>query len=296
MKAEQPNRLGEGGRIDRGWPLVFTFDGASYHGFAGDTLASALLANDVRLVGRSFKYHRRRGIYSAGPEEPNALVQLRHGGRTEPNTRATMVELFDGLEADSQNRWPTLAYDWRAINQRFARLMPAGFYYKTFMWPPKFWMFYERQIRRAAGLGHSPRSADPDHYAFEYAHCDVLVVGSGPAGLAASLGALEHKLRFVTIEQEDSFGGTVYHYPRNKIVMTAPMQLPILGKVKMSEISKEALLEFWQGVVKKTGLKINFGERMETIVKNGSMMRARWTVSSILPGTASVGAGLSRIR
>ena len=208
MKAEQPNRLEQGGRIARGWPLVFTFDGASYHGFAGDTLASALLANGVRLVGRSFKYHRRRGIYSAGPEEPNALVQLRHGARTEPNTRATMVELFDGLEADSQNRWPSLAYDWRAINQRFAPLMPAGFYYKTFMWPPKFWMFYEHQIRRAAGLGQSPRAADPDHYAFEYAHCDVLVVGSGPAGRSAALAAARTGARVVLADERAELGGS----------------------------------------------------------------------------------------
>lgn len=208
MSGQQPNRLPEGGRIARSRPLDFTFDGTGYHGYAGDTLASALLANGVKLVGRSYKYHRRRGIYSAGPEEPNALVQLRRGARTEPNTRATMIELFDGLEADSQNRWPSLAFDWRAINQKFAALMPAGFYYKTFMWPPKFWMFYERQIRKATGLGLSPLAADPDHYAFEYAHCDVLVVGSGPAGLSAALAAAQAGARVVLADERAELGGS----------------------------------------------------------------------------------------
>ena len=122
-------------------PLDFRFDGKPYKGLAGDTLASALLANGVTLVGRSFKYHRRRGIYSAGPEEPSALVQLHQGARTEPNTRATMVELVAGMQVESQNRWPTLAFDWRAINQAFSRMMPSGFYYKTLMWLPKFWRF-----------------------------------------------------------------------------------------------------------------------------------------------------------
>src|SRR5579862_7837076 len=129
------HRLAEGGAIDRARRLSFTFDGKRYGGFGGDTLAAALLANGVRLVGRSFKYHRPRGIYTAGPEEPNALVRLRKGAQAEPNTRATMIELFDGLEAESQNRWPGLRFDLRAIQQRFAPLMPAGFYYKTFMWP-----------------------------------------------------------------------------------------------------------------------------------------------------------------
>ena len=216
MNGKQPNRLPTGGRIARSQTLDFTFDGAGYQGYAGDTLASALLANGVKLVGRSFKYHRRRGIYSAGPEEPNALLQLRRGARTEPNTRATTTELFAGLEADSQNRWPTLAFDWRAINQKFAALMPAGFYYKTFMWPPKFWMFYERQIRKAAGMGRSPLAADPDHYAFEFAHCDVLVAGSGPAGLAAAMAAARTGARVVLADERAELGGSAL-WERNSI-------------------------------------------------------------------------------
>jgi sarcosine oxidase subunit alpha len=136
----QVNRLAKGGRIDRAKLLQFTFDGRRYHGHPGDTLASALLANGVTLVGRSYKYHRPRGILSAGAEEPNALIQLGLDERTEPNLRATQIELYDGLVAASQNRWPSLKFDVMAINSIFHRLFPAGFYYKTFMWPKSFWM------------------------------------------------------------------------------------------------------------------------------------------------------------
>ena len=208
MSRAQPNRLEQGGRLTRSKPLRFSFDGTTYYGYQGDTLASALLANGVKLVGRSFKYHRPRGIYSAGPEEPNALMQLRSGALTEPNTRATVIELFDGLEATSQNRWPSLRFDWRAINQKFSALLPAGFYYKTFMWPKKFWMFYEHQIRRAAGLGKAPLHKDPDHYAYEYAHCDVLIVGGGPAGLSAALAAARSGKRIVLADERGELGGS----------------------------------------------------------------------------------------
>src|SRR5664279_3240806 len=186
----QPFRSAIGGRIDRERPLRFTFDGRSLEGFAGDTLASALLANDVSLVGRSFKYHRPRGILSAGSEEPNALVTLRTGARAEPNTRATTAQLFAGLEATSQNRWPSLAFDVMAANQLFAPFLGACFYYKTFMWPAKFWeKIYEPLIRRAAGLGALSMLPDPDSYDRAHDFCDLLVIGGGPAGLAAALTA-----------------------------------------------------------------------------------------------------------
>src|ERR1700759_1379986 len=176
----QEFRLSQGGAIDRAQKLGFTFDGQRLEGYAGDTLASALLANGIRLVGRSFKYHRPRGILTAGPEEPNALVELRSGARREPNTRATTIEMFDGLEAASQNRWPSLRFDLLSVNSLLAPFFPAGFYYKTFMWPSAFWeRLYEPFIRRAAGLGRAAAEPDPDHYEQAFAFCDVLIIGAG---------------------------------------------------------------------------------------------------------------------
>jgi sarcosine oxidase subunit alpha len=206
--AAQPYRLAAGGLVDRTRPMRFTFDGREMAGFAGDTLASALLANGVRLVGRSFKYHRPRGILSAGPEEPNALVELRTGARREPNTRATAIELYDGLEAASQNRWPSLAFDLSATNSWFAPFIKAGFYYKTFMWPASFWeKLYEPLIRRAAGLGRAAHAEDPDHYEKAFAFCDVLVIGSGPAGLSAALAAGRAGARVLLCEEDSTCGG-----------------------------------------------------------------------------------------
>ena len=209
-------RLASGGTaIDRARPLSFSFDGKRMTGVAGDTLASALLANGVRLVGRSFKYHRPRGVFTAGPEEPNALVGMRRGDRHEPNTRATMVELYDGLEAQSQNRWPSLRFDFQGINDRFSPILPAGFYYKTFMWPPKAWMTYEHYIRRAAGLGTAPAAGlDPDRYDHQSAHCDVLVVGGGPAGLMAALAAARAGARVILCDERAEFGGSLLRESR----------------------------------------------------------------------------------
>ncbi|MET0219689.1 MAG: 2Fe-2S iron-sulfur cluster-binding protein, partial [Tardiphaga sp.] len=202
------SRLNEGGLVDRSKPLGFTFDGRPYRGFEGDTLASALIANDVKLVGRSFKYHRPRGILTAGSEEPNALVTLRSGAWAEPNTRATTVSLYDGLEATSQNRWPSLALDVMAINQLASPIFVAGFYYKTFMWPAKFWeKLYEPLIRRAAGLGRASMLPDPDHYDRNHAFCDLLVIGGGPAGLAAAQTAGRAGLRVIIADDDAMLGG-----------------------------------------------------------------------------------------
>ncbi|NOD88409.1 MULTISPECIES: sarcosine oxidase subunit alpha family protein [unclassified Ruegeria] len=203
----QKNRL-QGGLVDRSKKLRFTFDGKSYEGYQGDTLASALLANDVRLVGRSFKYHRPRGVLAAGSEEPNALVELRTGNRQEPNTRATTIELFDGLEAKSQNRWPSLAFDAMSINDRLSPFLTAGFYYKTFMWPKAFWeKLYEPMIRKAAGLGSLSQEDDPDIYDKGYLHCDVLVIGAGPSGLIAALTAARSGARVILADEDSQMGG-----------------------------------------------------------------------------------------
>ncbi len=204
----QPFRLERGGEIDRRRTLDFMFDGRAFTGHPGDTLASALLASGERLVGRSFKYHRPRGIVAAGPEEPNALVELGTGDRREPNTRATTIELYDGLVASSQNRWPSLRHDALAINGLLSPFLAAGFYYKTFMWPPKLWeRLYEPLIRRAAGLGQAPEAPDPDIYEKATAHADVLVIGAGPAGLAAALAAGRSGARVILCETDHALGG-----------------------------------------------------------------------------------------
>lgn len=208
-------RLANGGMIDRSKPLRFSFDGRNYRGYAGDTLASALTANGVTLLGRSFKYHRPRGLFSAGSEEPNALVELRRGAWREPNTKATTVELFDGLEAESQNRFPSLKHDLLSVNNLMSPFLAAGFYYKSFMWPASWWeKVYEPAIRRAAGLGRASGEPDPDLYEKAYAFCDVLVAGSGPSGLMAALCAARAGKRVILCEEDFLFGGRLQseHY------------------------------------------------------------------------------------
>jgi len=208
--SNQPHRLAEGGRIDRSRRLSFRFDGQTLDGHPGDTLASALLANGVRLMGRSFKYHRPRGVLTAGTAEPNALVELGSGARRTPNVRATMAELHEGLEATSQNRWPSLTFDLRAVNGLFKPLFVAGFYYKTFMWPARFWeAVYEPLIRRSAGLGRASGLPDPDRYAHAHLHADVLVVGAGPAGLAAALAAGRAGARVLLCDEDFEPGGSL---------------------------------------------------------------------------------------
>lgn len=204
----QPQRLSTGGLVDRSRTIEFTFDGRTYKGHPGDTVASALLANGIVLAGRSFKYHRPRGIISAGSEEPNALLELRTGARREPNTKATVAELFDGLEATSQNRWPSLDFDVMSVNSLLSPIFVAGFYYKTFMWPAKFWeKLYEPAIRRAAGLGRAADVADPDLYEKVTAHTDVLVIGGGPAGLMAAIAAARSGKRVVIVDEQAALGG-----------------------------------------------------------------------------------------
>ncbi|CAN7384847.1 sarcosine oxidase subunit alpha [Rhizobium sp. LjRoot30] len=206
------NRIAGKGRLTPARTARFTFDGKSYTALQGDTVASALLANGVHLLGRSFKYHRPRGILSAGPEEPNALLDVsRDSARRQPNVRATVQEVFDGMKAESQNRWPSLAFDVGAVNDLMSPFFAAGFYYKTFMWPKKAWHgIYEPFIRRAAGLGVAPTEADPDHYASRYAHCDVLVVGAGVAGLAAALAAAEAGARVILVDEQPEVGGALH--------------------------------------------------------------------------------------
>ena len=213
-------RLPRGGRVDRATPLRFTFDGHDYVGLDGDTLASALLAHGVHLLGRSFKYHRPRGLLSAGADEPNALATVtRDRARQTPNLRMTQVELYEGLAASSQNSWPVRGFDIGAINSVISPFLAAGFYYKTFMGPrfikgATLWTkLFEPVIRRAAGLGVPPKEADPDIYAGRHAHCDVLVAGGGPAGLAAALAAARAGKRVILCDESSEFGGSLLAEP-----------------------------------------------------------------------------------
>jgi len=223
--SRQPFRLPHGGRIDRATPLRFRFNGEPMSGVAGDTLASALLANGRAFVARSFKYHRPRGVVAHGSEEPNALVTLLGaGGRLDPNTRSTVVELQEGLSAVSQNHWPTLAFDAGAVNDLLSPLLPAGFYNKTFMWPASFWKrVYEPAIRAAAGLGRAPDTPDPDRYQHRHAHCDVLVAGGGPAGLEAALAASEDGKRVIVADEQPAWGGGLLQDASGEIDGCAPL-------------------------------------------------------------------------
>lgn len=205
----QVNRLPNRSRINTSKIINFTFNGKPYQGFAGDSLASALLANGVNVVGRSFKYARPRGIVGHGMEEPNGIMQLGSGAATVPNLKVTQIELYEGLEASSVNGWPSVNYDVMSWLGAFGRLMPPGFYYKTFMYPQKLWMTYEHFIRKAAGLGKSPVEDDPDSYDTINQHCDVLVVGAGPSGLMAALEAGLAGARVIIADEQSEFGGTL---------------------------------------------------------------------------------------
>jgi len=206
----QKFRLNKAGYINRDKKISFKFNGKKYFGYKGDTLASALLANGIHLVGRSFKYHRPRGFIGAGVDEPNAHVQLYSGAKIEPNAIATTVELVEGLTAKSQNCWPSVNFDFGSINNFFNKFFPAGFYYKTFMWPKSFWYkIYEPIIRKAAGLGTAPLNPDPDIYEHKFEYCDILIVGSGPSGLSSALAAAKNGARVILAEDKPRFGGTL---------------------------------------------------------------------------------------
>ena len=211
----QPFRMPTGGRVDRSRPISFTFDRKRLQGLKGDTLASALLANGIHLVGRSFKYHRPRGVMTVGSDEPNALVRVgQHPSLQTPNTRATEIELHDGLEVLSQNRWPSLRHDLGAVFDLLSPLVPAGFYYKTFMWPKRAWdQLYEPAIRAVAGLGRAPTAPDTSRYTQRFAHCDVLVIGAGPAGLSAASAAAECGARVILCDEQFEFGGSLLAEP-----------------------------------------------------------------------------------
>ncbi len=206
----QSHRLNNIGLINRDKVITFNFNGKSYQGYEGDTLASALLANGVHLVGRSFKYHRPRGFFGAGVDEPNAKLQVTINGHSEPNINATEIELVDGLSATSQNCWPSVEFDIGAINNFLKRFFPAGFYYKTFMWPKSFWYkVYEPFIRKAAGLGVASLEKDKERYEHKFEYCDLLVTGSGPSGLASAYAAAKNGAKVILAEDKPRYGGTL---------------------------------------------------------------------------------------
>ncbi len=241
-------RLDTGGIIDRSQPVAFRFDGRQMTGFAGDTLASALLANGVRLIGRSFKYHRPRGILTDGPDEPNALVTLRTGARAEPNAKAPVVELYEGLEAFSQNCWPSPNFDLMAINRLFAPIFVAGFYYKTFMWPAAFWeKVYEPIIRRAAGLGKLNGAPDPDSYDRSHAFAEVLVVGAGIAGLMAARDAARAGRKVLLIEADHRLGGRVLSEAGPDVAAALAMVAELAADPNVTILTRTTLFGVYDG-------------------------------------------------
>ena len=234
-------RLESGEGINQTEKISFKFNGKTLFGYKGDSLASALLANGIHLIGRSFKYHRPRGILSSGSEEPNALVQIikdKDKAKTDPNVRATQIEIYEGLEAQSQNCWPNVKFDIGEINSIFSSILPAGFYYKTFMWPSKLWRKYEYFIRKSAGLGKSPTEKDPDKYDHKYYHCDVLIVGGGPAGITAALMAAKSGNKILLVDEKPEFGKNLLSSSKENI------KINDLSPAEWIKVKRKELLNF----------------------------------------------------
>ena len=281
------------GIVDASKPLSFTFDGKSYQGVQGDTLASALLANGVHLMGRSFKYHRPRGVVGAGSEEPNAIVAFNRGqGRITPNMRATTLELFDGLKADSQNRSPNLKFDVGAFNNVFSRFFPAGFYNKTFMWPKSFWdKVYEPFIRNMAGLGPAPTHDDPDNYASTYGHCETLIIGAGPAGIAAALAASKKGERVILVDEQAELGGSLLSEPNLEIdgtpagdwVLLSLHALRMSGSVTM--MPRTTAIGYWHDNF------VALSERLTDHIPNAAIGPAREKLHRIRAGRVILAQG-----
>ena len=226
-------RLSSGGQINRTERISFKFNGKTFFGFKGDTLASALLANGIHLVGRSFKYHRPRGILGSGSEEPNAIVQIiKDKAKTDPNIRATQIEIYEGLETKSQNCWPSVNFDVGEINSLFSPIIPAGFYYKTFMWPANFWKKYEYFIRKSAGLGKSPTERERDIYDHKYYHCDVLIIGAGPAGLVAAKIASTSGKKILLVDEKDELGGSLIFSNEDHIKLNNDTPIEWINKTR----------------------------------------------------------------
>jgi len=234
-------RLESGEGINQTEKISFKFNGKTLFGYKGDSLASALLANGIHLIGRSFKYHRPRGILSSGSEEPNALVQIikdKDKAKTDPNVRATQIEIYEGLEAQSQNCWPNVKFDIGEINSIFSSILSAGFYYKTFMWPSKLWRKYEYFIRKSAGLGKSPTEKDPDKYDHKYYHCDVLIVGGGPAGITAALMAAKSGNKILLVDEKPEFGKNLLSSSKENI------KINDLSPAEWIKVKRKELLNF----------------------------------------------------
>jgi len=303
-----PRRLPEGGEIDRRQPLEFSFDGISYRGFAGDTLASALLANGVRIVGRSFKYHRPRGILSAGPEEPNAILDLRHGPRHDPNARATMELLADGMALRSVHARGTAARDRLAFLDRFARFIPAAFYYKTFMWPH--WRLYEDRIRAMAGLGQLDPASSAHSAAHHHHDTDLCVIGAGPAGLAAALAGVRQGRRVLLVDEGTALGGSLLARAAEidgragrDWAADCQRQLSDGGARVLTQATAIGLYDHLSAVVVEKGVAASAnGERIhlirakQMVIATGAIERPMLFANNDLPGVMLAGAALTYLR